>query len=241
MKSITRAALALAAMSGAAVSPAKADAPNLAGFISGTVFTAASTGNVTVTFLFSRAIFTNYLVLFDAVGGTGTTIMTVPGAYPAIGTPVGPISVDVAVTAGQTLLFGLCSDGATTGGSSTHCDPITGEATSSWYMGPGTNNADGNIHVAILDAATWNGLNDFCEAEAPTPCGSAPTGDTVVGFEDKNIPNTETDEPDYNDIVFAFSNVSVIPEPATMGLLAIGLVGMSGAGLLRRRNRKNNK
>ena len=63
----------------------------------------------------------------------------------------------------------------------------------------------------------------------------------MVGFEDKNIPNTEFDEPDYNDIVFAFSNVSVIPEPATMGLLAIGLVGMSGAGLLRRRNRKNNK
>ena len=237
MKSITRAAVALAAMAGAATSAARADAPNLSGFVSSNTFTANATGQVQVTFLFSRAIFTNYLVLFDAIGGTGTVVMTVPGAYPNIGTPVGGITANVNVTAGQTLLFGLCSDGATTGGSSTVCNPLTGENTSSWYMG--AVNADGQVHTSILDATTWNTLNNVCEAEVPTPCNAAPAGTTVVGFEDKNIPNGEFDEPDYNDIVFAFSNVSTVPEPATMGLLALGLVGMSGAGLIRRRNRKN--
>lgn len=238
MKSFTRAALALAAVTGAAASVAKADAPNLSGFPAAPVLTAAATGNVTVTFLFSRASFTNYLVLFNSIGGTGTTIMTVPGNYPNVGVPQPGVSVDIPVTAGQTLLFGLCTQGTTGGETSTACTSLGTGPNTTWYVGA-LNNTDGN-HVKLLTDAQWNALNNACQAESPA-CNDAPAGTSVLGFEDKPLNNPDTDEPDYNDIVFAFSNVSTVPEPATMGLLAIGLAGMSGAGLLRRRNRKNTK
>jgi hypothetical protein len=103
-------------------------------------------------------------------------------------------------------------------------------------MGP--NATDGGLtHTAVLTDAQWNAIR----LGAGGPFGfAAPAGTTVVGFEDLGSGTTSGLNPDYdyNDVVFAFSNVSVVPEPGTMGLLALGLVGLSGAGLVRRR-RKN--
>jgi len=57
--------------------------------------------------------------------------------------------------------------------------------------------------------------------------GSNVLGNYVIAWEDKN-------DQDYNDMVVELANVSPIPEPASMLLLGIGLVGLAG-GKVRKR------
>ena len=230
MKLFKQVLTAAAVASVAAPTVAKADVPDISGFASNTIFTAATTGTVTVTFLFGRALFDSEVLLFIAgVGTQSTAPMQVTGLYANESTS-SVASATFNVVAGQSLLFGICTD-ATAGGDAgvTGCSGGT-----VWYMGP--NATDGGLtHTAVLSAAQWNAI------QAGGPFGFvAPAGTTVVGFEDLGAGTTSGLNPDYdyNDVVFSFSNVSVVPEPGTMGLLALGLVGLSGAGLIRRR-RKN--
>ena len=227
--------LAAAAVAAVAVpTTAKADIPDISGFASNTIFTAATTGTVTVTFLFGRALFDSEVLLFIAgVGTQSTAPMLVTGLYPFESTS-SVASATFNVTAGQSLLFGICTD-PTAGGAT----GVTGCAGDVWFMGP--NASDGGLtHTAILTAAEWNAI----QAGVGGPFGFvAPAGTQVVGFEDLGGATTSglTPDYDYNDVVFSFSNVSVVPEPGTMGLLALGLVGLSGAGLVRRRSAKKGK
>ena len=247
MRLFTRTMLAASVVSLAGSTIAKADVPDVSVFGSASLLQATST-QVEITFMFARADFTNNLVLFTAVGGTnfagtGNPIITVPGNYPNPGVGA-PHSVIITVPTGVDLLFGICSSGGTFGGGTVATACTAENATyRAYYMGPGSNNANDNqIHAAIMTAAQWNAAATAsgCLAESP-PCFLAGAGTTVVGFEDLPNPGT-TSEPgsaDFNDLVFSFSNVSTVPEPGTMGLLALGLVGLSGAGLLRRRVKKN--
>jgi uncharacterized protein YraI len=217
----------------AAPTTAKADIPDISGFASSTIFTAATTGTVTVTFLFGRALFDSEVLLFIAgVGTQSTAPMFVTGQYANESTS-SVASATFNVTAGQSLLFGICTD-ATAGGDA----GVTGCAGGTvWYMGD--NATDGGLtHTAVMTADQWNAI------QAGGPFGFvAPAGTQVVGFEDLGGATTSglTPDYDYNDVVFSFSNVSVVPEPGTMGLLALGLVGLSGAGLVRRRSAKKGK
>jgi hypothetical protein len=225
--------LAAAAVAAVAVpTTAKADIPDISGFASNTIFTAATTGTVTVTFLFGRALFDSEVLLFIAgVGTQSTPPMLVTGLFGSESTS-SVASATFDVIAGQSLLFGICTD-PTAGGAT----GVTGCAGDVWFMGP--NAADGGLtHTAVLTAAEWNAI------QAGGPFGFvAPPGTQVVGFEDLGGATTSglTPDYDYNDVVFSFSNVSVVPEPGTMGLLALGLVGLSGAGLVRRRSAKKGK
>jgi len=142
----------------------------------GQLFTTAGTGcQVTVSFISAEASFNDYLFLSSTVppsGGTPTgTLLFNHGA------PSGPTTISV--PASSELIFAINVDNPSNG---------TGiDAT--WYMGPGTRNADGQPHAIVTD----NGGGNF-----------------TVAFEDIAIPSQYTD---YNDLVYSFQGSCLTANP----------------------------
>lgn len=85
-----------------------------------------------------------------------------------------------------------------------------------WFSGPASGNSDGVVHFAT------QAFNDVT-AHA--------TYSTLAGFEDLNGGGDR----DYNDVMFEVSGVTATPEPATVSLLATGLLGMAGVAYRRRK------
>ena len=85
----------------------------------------------------------------------------------------------------------------------------TGET---YYSGPAEGNPDNSLHVQFFEVS--DGVYGI-----------------GVGFED--LP--DGGDHDYQDIFFQIGGATVVPEPVTVLLLASGLLGVGGAGMLRRR------
>ena len=188
------------------------------GTIGGTLY---KTGDMHVAFVGSDARFNDDLWFFLTVGDFSNSQFlfnnhtAVPGSEVDIN--------DGSLAVGDETIFGLCVNrsGASNGSNCDASDDI-------FYSGDPTRNTDGLDHVKIWTRAEY--LADFGANSLdaiPADYGY------IIGFED--ILNGG--DHDYNDAIFALKGVTTVPEPVTMTLLATGLAGMGGAGLIRRRKK----
>jgi len=145
--------------------------------------------------------------LYELVTPTGIIFQNNNGAY-----PIG-MTKDFASTAGQALTFSLVD--------------LTVPAT--WNTGLASTNAAYYDFVSISDLETLYGVNLSLAAEtALTNLNTTYFGKVlIIGFEDRVLANSDRD---FNDLIFAFAplQTSKVPEPTTILLLGLGLVGLAG-------------
>ncbi len=222
-----RTRLSAAVVAAALVAPTTlhADPPSLGAWVTSSVYVAPYS-KVTVSFLYSLAANNNrlYALTTPSSGGPGLSLMYIGG-----GTGVGaPSSFTFDWIAGTEVVFGLCS--TIWGSPEIPCPKggLSGESIEDFFQfekmyftGAASRNWDRKLHAAFLTSAEWNGLGYGNTAAA---------GSTVIGFEDLKFQGDK----DFNDVVFS---VSSVPEPASMALLATGLVGLGVAGVIRRRKK----
>jgi hypothetical protein len=222
-KNLLKVAVALAI--GIAPAVAHADSPSLASFnLFSTQFLATGGQTFDVQFLFGRQSLSSTLFYQTAGvdGSSWTRVMNTVGNFgttgaatvvPAPGT-VFPLSGSFTVggVGSQTVVFALCTGNAATFAGCQAPGPFY----TSTYSTPSTN-------VRALAGWQWNGIVNPAE-------GSTTTRSTVFGFEDNVLALSDSD---FNDVVFA-TNLSVVPEPSTYALMAVGLISL---GLVSRRRR----
>ena len=178
-------------------------------------------GDMFVAFVGSDAAYSDDLNFFLTIGDFSTNQVLFNNHTAAAGDEVDVN--DGAINVGDEAIFGICTE-ESGGNGPVDC----ANADNVFYSGNGSANSDLLAHAKVWTRAEY--LNEFGAGSLdaiPADYGY------VIGFED--ILNGG--DRDYNDAIFALKGVTTVPEPVTMTLLATGLAGMGGAGLVRRRKK----
>lgn len=221
-KYLLKATLAVAAFV-ALPGSARADSPNLSGytFLPTVFYAAIGVTSFDVQFLFGRQGLSSSLFYQDTNSPGWVKILTTAGAYPNQTTNPAPGTVfsNIAINGqGQQIQFAICS-GAPAPTSFAGCtNPLRGPFTT----GPAATN------VRTLTGTQWN-----AEQATIAPNGATTNYNTVFAFEDQ-ASNAQFYDGDFNDVVFATSLSTTIPEPTTVALMAFGMLGLAAAARRRR-------
>ncbi len=182
------------------------------------------TGDIKVAFVGSDAFYEDDLYFFMTAGDFTSASFLFTNHNATAGQEADPDDSGLAV--GDEAIFGICVNVAGDP-NGTDCS----EADNFFYSGSGQALGDdpaGPPHTKVWTRADY-------EAEFGALDGTLFPDEYkyIIGFEDILGGGDE----DYNDAIFALQGVTAVPEPVTMTLLATGLAGMGGAGLVRRRKK----
>jgi hypothetical protein len=182
-------------------------------------------GDIQVRFVGSDAFYDDDLWFMMNVGDFSTATFLFNNHTSAAGDAVDPD--DSFLNVGDEAIFGLCVN--TAGTDDGHDGCVSSDHI--YYSGSAGalgDDADTPPHTKVWTRADYE--NEFGALDTNL---FPPEYTYIIGFEDI----LGGGDLDYNDAIFALQGVTAVPEPVTMTLLATGLAGMGGAGLVRRRKK----